>query len=474
MKHSFYKILFGLSAFLLLMSFISPVLPLNPFDYVNLNLPAYFTNPPFPTTDVTFFDNTPASNPVTNDGATLGRVLFYDKSLSQNGTTACGSCHHQQFAFADTSRFSAGFDGGLTRRQSMTVVHVRYHANGRMFWDERASSLETQVLMPFQDSIEMGLTLPLLIQTVQQQSYYPQLFQNAFGDTAVTDMRIAKALAQFLRSIVSHDSKYDIGRAQVSDPLQPFPNFTANENQGKIIFNTSRHNGGGDCSQCHSSEAMVNNAFGPTNNGLDAVSTTDLGVYESTHQNSDKGLFKIPTLRNIALTAPYMHDGRFAYLMDVVNHYSTGIQLHMNLAPGLIDTDSITGDQTPARMNFSPSDMMALVEFLETLTDTVMTNEIKWSDPFALSTGTGITSTSKLFKLYPNPANDQFYISPSDDLKNHIVNLTVQDLAGKVIYSEQLFFNAPKKISLSGNPSGIYVVRISGSNYFESKKVILL
>ncbi len=354
-------------------------LPSVPFDYTSLNLPAHFTTNaggPLPTS-INGLDNTPSNNPITNHGATLGRVLFYDVNLSLNRTVSCGSCHKPENGFSDPSVLSVGFAGGLTRRHSMTLINARWYQRGRAFWDERAATIEEQVLQPFQDPTEMGLTLPLLLQRVSEQTYYPQLFTNAFGDGAVTSDRISKALAQFVRSIVSYQSKYDIGRAQVANNGQNFPNFTAQENTGKNLFFQTIPNGGGACFGCHTTEAFVSANPGPQNNGLDIASTSDAGAGEVFSNPIFVGRFKTSTLRNIGLTAPYMHDGRFATLEQVVEHYNSGIQPHPTLSPALTDPNG-----NPVRLNFTATQKAAMVAFLHTMTDVSVANEQKWSNPF--------------------------------------------------------------------------------------------
>ena len=204
-------------------------LPAKPYNHaVIADLPGYFkTNGPGPLpTSVNGLDNAPLDNPVTDYGATLGRVLFYDKKLSANGRIACASCHAPATGFSDPEVLSKGFDNGLTRRHSMTLINARFYQRGRFFWDDRAATLEQQVLMPFQDPVEMGLTLAQLEAIVREQPYYPPLFKDAFGDETVSAERISRALAQFVRSIVSYKSRYDVGRAQVANINAPFPNFT--------------------------------------------------------------------------------------------------------------------------------------------------------------------------------------------------------------------------------------------------------
>ncbi len=356
------------------------VLPTSTFNYANISLPDHFLVNDYPDSmpfqkAVIEYDNTPASNPITDAGATLGRVLFYDTRLSANDTISCASCHIQSFAFSDPDRLSRGFDGGHTRRRSIGLTNGRFYESGKFFWDERAASLEEQVLLPIQDSVEMGMDLTTLVGLLSAQDDYPDLFTSAFGDSQVTSERIALALAQFVRSIISTTSPYDVGRAQVDSPLDDFPNFSNQENQGKRIFNIP----GNDlpsCAGCHQSEAFVG-ANPATNNGLDRRSNEDLGIAESSGAETDEGKFKTPSLRNVALRPPFMHDGRFQDLDDVIDFYSRDIENHDNLNPFLRDDRG-----QPIRYRFNRDEQRALEAFLHTLTDTQMINDEKYSDPF--------------------------------------------------------------------------------------------
>ncbi|MBL0191613.1 MAG: cytochrome-c peroxidase [Saprospiraceae bacterium] len=356
------------------------ILPELPFDYVSLNLPSHFTKdvPNFILpTSINGMDNTPQNNLITNHGATLGRVLFYDKKLSANGTISCSSCHKQEKGFSDDIALSVGFNGSTTFRNSMTLINARYNKRGRFLWDEKASTLEEQVLLPFQNPVEMGLNLDKLVKIVREQSYYPELFKKAFGNQEINSDKISKALSQFIRSIVSYSSKYDEGRAVSFDQKVPFQNFTNEENLGKNLFFLNSQVGGGSCDGCHITEAFINSEFGTNNNGLDANSLTDLGVGGVFNEPLAIGHFKTTSLRNIELTAPYMHDGRFKTLEEVVEHYNSGIQNHPTLSTGLSDFDG-----NPIRLNFSDSQKAALVAFLKTLTDNKISIETKWSNPF--------------------------------------------------------------------------------------------
>lgn len=345
-------------------------LPETAFNYSNPAMPGYLLAPP-----IQGQINTPANNQLTDWGATLGRVLFYDKSLSKNKTISCASCHKQENAFSDLEILSKGFNGGLTGRNSMSLIDAKYYPNGRFFWDQRAATLEQQVLMPIQDLVEMGITLDTLVKRVQDQPYYPPLFTKAFGNNTINTDLISKALSQFVRSIVSYQSKYDQGRqtlpvAPAPPPNAVFSNFTAQENRGKEIFLSPI----GGCAPCHGSETFT--APGVKNNGLDAI-VTDRGFGAVTNNPTDNGHFKVTSLRNVELTAPYMHDGRFATLEQVVEHYNSGVKNHPNLSPQL----RLPNGQ-PRLLNISPPDKAALVAFLKTLTDRNVTTDVKYSNPF--------------------------------------------------------------------------------------------
>lgn len=319
--------------------------------------------------------NTPPTNPVTDWGATLGRVLFYDSRLSANATVSCATCHNQAHGFADPARFSAGFLGGTTGRHSMGLTNAAYYPNGRFFWDERAATLEDQVLIPIQDPVEMGMTLDALTARLSAVSWYPALFERAFGTPVVSAERISLALAQFVRSMVSYQTRFDAGRATLAGPVNLgqaiFPNYTAQEQLGKSLFFDP---GRGNCAVCHGTETFTSPR--PTNNGLDVL-PPDGGVRLSTGNPGDDGKFKVPSLRNVALRPPFMHDGRFATLDAVISHYSNGVRDTPTLAPELRGPGGV-----PRNPNFSPNERAALRAFLETLTDPVLASDPRWANPF--------------------------------------------------------------------------------------------
>lgn len=344
-------------------------LPATPYEYANINLPNYLQTP-----NINGQINTPANNTITNWGTTLGRVLFYDKILSVNNTIACASCHKQELAFSDNEKLSKGFAGGLTGRNSMSLINAKFYPNGRFFWDERAATLEIQTLTPVQDHVEMGLTLDTLVARLKSKPHYPVLFKNAFGNDSITSNRVALALSQFVRSIVSYQSKYDTGRAQLAPGVNPgitaFANFSVEENRGKEIFFSPQ----AACVTCHGTETFT--APKPENNGLEST-IIDKGVGGVTNRNGDAGKFKVSSLRNIELTGPYMHDGRFATLDEVIEHYSTGIMDNANLPPQLR-----TPAGQPKQLNLTTQDKAALVAFLKTLTDKKIIADTRFSNPF--------------------------------------------------------------------------------------------
>ena len=318
--------------------------------------------------------NSPPANPVTDRGATLGRVLFYDTQLSINNTVSCATCHQQAIGFTDPARFSAGFNGtDRTDAHSMRLLNARFFGPGDAFWNRRAPTLEAQATEPIRNPTEMGFDaahggIDSLIRKMRGLRYYPELFAFAYGDGTITEDRIQRAIAQFVRSLVSVDSRFDQGFAQVFNPLAPdrglgapFPGFTAEENQGKQLFLAPPPQGGAGCAACHAPPTF---ALSPNSrsNGLDAGETR---------------IFKSPSLKSVGATGPFMHDGRLATLEAVVEHYASGIQD----GPALDNRLRGPGG-SPQRLPLSPAQKAALVAFLRTLTDNSTATDPRFSDPF--------------------------------------------------------------------------------------------
>ncbi len=360
-----------------------PLLPQRPDDYTSVRLPKHVDAAEFAQGD-----NSTEQNVLTNAGAELGRVLFYDTQLSRNNTVSCAACHEQRAGFSDPNRFSKGFEGGRTGRNSMGLANLRYTnfkgARPGFFWDERAATLEAQVLMPIQDRIEMGMELSTLEAKLQKLPYYPPFFAAAFGSPEVTSDRIAKAVAQFLRSMVALNAKFDRAAAAAGgDYSAAFDKFTEQENLGKSLF-IDGVSGVAEmgCAHCHIPPTFgMPKAF---NNGLD-LKSKDPGLGALGRPTNDPftpsndGKFKAPSLRNIALTAPYMHDGRFKTLEEVIEHYSRGVHRHENLGLAFGEQQ---GDRATTGFQLTGEQKAALVAFMKTLTDESLISDPKFSDPF--------------------------------------------------------------------------------------------
>ncbi len=345
-------------------------------NYANQSIPAYITK-----------DNGLA-NPISNSKATLGRVLFYDKKLSIDNSVSCASCHIQRFAFGDTAIASRGVEGGLTGRHSMRLINSRFSAEVKFFWDERAASLEQQTTKPIQDHAEMGFSgtngrgnLTTLLTKLQGVDYYKELFKSIYSDTIVTEARLQECLSQFIRSIQSFDSKFDIGRATANGNNQNFTNFTAQENEGKTLFlsppvfdaNSSRIGGGLGCGGCHGAPEF-DIAPGSRNNGI--IGKLNAAGIDITNTRA-------PSLRDIVNSAgvvnsPFMHTGGITTLQAVIGHYGT-----INLAPGNTNLDpKLTPNGIGQKLNLTAPEVQAMTAFLRTLTGTNVYTDVKWSDPF--------------------------------------------------------------------------------------------
>ena len=294
----------------------------------------------------------PSDNPQTQEGIALGKKLFFDPILSGNNTQACADCHAPENAFSDTSRFSDGIDGSLGKRNSMPLFNLAWNYDEKFFWDGNAFSLEQQAFIPVTDPLEMKSTWPEVEQKLQQHPEYPLLFEQAFSTSKIDSTLVVKAIAQFERTLISANSKFDkflLGKIELSPE----------ELNG---FNVFMDEAKGDCFHCHGSDKnplWTDNAF--HNNGLDEI-FKDLGLGAITGDPADNGKFKSPSLRNLVFTAPYMHDGRFNTLEEVIDHYSEGLKNSSTIDP-LMKKVAQGGVQLSAK---DKSDLKA---FLMTLTD---------------------------------------------------------------------------------------------------------
>ena len=291
-------------------------------------------------------------NPLTKEGVELGRQLFYDPALSRNGKVSCATCHQQEKAFSDGQAISAaGVTGKRLLRHVPSLVNLAW-MNG-LFWDGGAKDLESVSFGPLTHPDEMGQDLKILTHKLQQHPQYPQLFKKAFGSDSVTAATIGRALAQFQRNLISAGSRYD--------------KYTRKEDGGELnemelqgLTLVKKH-----CSSCHATDLFTDNSY--YNNGLDSVFSSEseelaYGRGRISGLPADIGKYKVPTLRNIGITAPYMHDGRFATLDEVLEHYRTGVVISPGLAPQLQQHDQ-------PGIPVSTSEKKAIIAFLLTLTD---------------------------------------------------------------------------------------------------------
>lgn len=430
------------------------------FNYETQNIPSYITK-----------DNTPETNQINNEITTLGRVLFYDKNLSENNTIACASCHQQAFAFSDPLVSSVGLNGGNTGRHSMRLVNSRFSNEEKFFWDERATSLENQVTQPIQDHIEMGFSgtngdpdFNELIAKLSAIDYYQTLFDFAYGNSTINEDKIQRALSQFIRSIQSFDSKFDEGFLQSPNLNAPFPNYTPQENLGKQLFLNPPPNGGAGCAGCHAPPEFDIDP-NTLNNGVIGVigSTTEVDLTNT----------RSPSLRDLvnpdgSLNGPLMHDGSMTSLLQVINHYNS-----IPNNPANINLDNRLqrpGNQTQ-QLNLTINEKSALEAFLKTLSGSdIYTNE-KWSDPFDEEGNISIVggqlsinenSFEKSITVFPNPVETDMSIQ----LETGNYTTLIYNLQGKILYKKKIFGN--ESLNLQTLTKGIYLLLIKNN---ESSKV---
>jgi len=314
----------------------------------------------------------PADNKMTVQGVELGRMLFYETMLSKDGSQNCASCHNQKNGFSDTTQFSIGVAGLPGKRQAMAIFNMAWHKN-EFFWDGRAHLLRDQSLKPIEDELEMDETLENVIAKLSATDLYKNQFMRAFGSEEITSEKMSLAMEQFMFNIVSADSKFDKFRAgEIS--------LSESEERGRILFETEYNpyfpdDSGADCKHCHGGPNFDNNQY--MNNGLDSdANITDIGRESVTENANDKAKFKVPSLRNIALTPPYMHDGRFNTLEEVIEHYNSGVKQSGSIDPAILNTLNHGG------LLLTDQDKTDLVNFLKTLTDDTFLNNPDYMSPF--------------------------------------------------------------------------------------------
>lgn len=315
--------------------------------FIGFRQPADFPAPAYK------FEN----NPVTKEGFELGRKLFYEPRLSRNNTISCGFCHLQTAAFTHHGHdVSHGIDDRLGSRNSPPIMNLAW--NTTFFWDGGVFDLDLQPVVPITNPVEMDETMENVLNKLRNTTPYPELFQKAFGSKDITTARTMKALSQFMVMLVSDQSKYD------SVKRQQGVHFTATEQQGYALY--QQH-----CSSCHKEPLFTDHSF--RNNGLGAGPNNDEGRYAVTLKAADKYKFKVPSLRNLAYTAPYMHDGRFYTLNAVLHHYTSEVQDMPTLDP-LLKQNSHTG------FSFTTTQQEQLLAFLQTLNDPKFINDKRFSE----------------------------------------------------------------------------------------------
>jgi cytochrome c peroxidase len=320
-----------------------------------LYLPGKYTPYPFRMSAIFPMPDLPRDNPLLVERVDLGKKLFFDKHLSINNRQSCADCHRPEKGFADSRKLARGAEGDFGNRNSMALVNLAWKKD--FFWDGRAVSLREQVLQPIQNPIEMHQSLPnLVLKLPSEPDDYPALFAAAFGSPDITAEKISLALENYLLTLTSFNAKFD-------HVLAGMDKFTPEEKRGFELFSTEydprRGQFGADCFHCHGGPLFQSQGF--ANNGLDAA-LADFGRAKVTGKASDRGKFSVPSLRNVALTAPYMHDGRFQTLEEVVEHYCSGVVRSETLDPNL-------AKHPDGGVPLTTEDKSALVAFLKTLTD---------------------------------------------------------------------------------------------------------
>ncbi len=333
---------------------------------------AFTMHTPFQFPIIRYFPNFIESpnNPTTQEGVELGRRLFYDPILSADSSLSCASCHKQEFAFSDAGKaFSTGIKQAQQKRNTPGLFNLAWQSH--FFWDGKSKTLEEQAFHPVRNADEMGLSWNQAVLRLQQSPDYAKRFKHVFGSTKIDSNQVVMALAQFQRTLISHNSKYD-------KVLRGEANFTKDEFRGYTLANDQSM---ADCFQCHLTDGNgLGTDFSMKNNGLDTESAlennADKGLESISGKSTDRGKFKVPSLRNVALTAPYMHDGRFQTLEQVIDFYSDSVH-----ASAYTDSKMTYAYRGGAKL--TSTEKKQIIAFLHTLTDSIFISEKNFSNPFA-------------------------------------------------------------------------------------------
>ncbi len=443
-----------------------PVLPVVSFNYGDVDFPSHIIEDTIPVGYESGHIDTSAFDFIEDDIATLGRVLFYDEKLSALENISCASCHNQAESFAENKVFSEGVSKD-TRRNSMQLNDIGWTSNGFFFWDMSQTDLHEMIILPLKDENEIGADIDDVRIKLNATTYYPALFKNAFGDEEITESRIVDALVHFISSMNTFNSKFD------QEASQGFPNFTDLELEGKELFTFT-------CANCHqegsiglgflgidpndpgsfvASDLLFEFPFFFTNGLPIDPNNDDLGAGE--WNNSLNHLFKIPTLRNIDKTAPYMHDGRFETLEDVVDFYSEGVEF-IEWPPFFIPENGF---------KFTSREKSALVAFMKTLTDeSFLTNE-KWSDPFENSSNLIEEEELEGLLVMPNPMSN-YAVIKFENPNNEISSVEVISSNGQLVHKEETTTNKIELDKLGFFP-GNYFIYIKQGDKSSSQQLIV-
>jgi len=437
-----------------------PVLPSEPFSYDDVEFPEHLLSSSFKDTIDSGYRSggvdTLAFDLLENDISTLGRVLFYDKKLSALENISCANCHRQSLSFAENKQFSEGINAP-TRRNSMNLNDIAWTNNERFFWDMSETDLHEMISLPLTDENEIGADMNDIEIKLGLTTYYPELFEKAFGDAAINEERIVDALVNFISSMTTFNSKFD-QQAAVG-----FSGFTQQEILGKDLFSAN-------CSTCHvqgdhdnffidfpdeniSTLEMIPFLF---NNGL-PEDTDDHGAGE--WDEAFNNLFKLPSLRNIELTAPYMHDGRFETLEEVVQFYSE---------------ESIANEWSfmipDGGFQFSDEQEAALVSFLKTLTDDSFLTNPRWSDPFGNSTSVPDNSFENLV-IKPNPFSEQSILEFDNSL-GKLTSINIFSAGGRLVKHDN-FSSSTYAFNKTEFSPGMYIIEIIQGDRRQTQKLIV-
>ena len=440
-----------------------PELPAIPFDYESVEFPEHLivSSIEVDTLDMGYGSggvDTSSFSGITDELATLGRVLFYDEKLSALENISCGTCHDQSLSFTENKDFSEGINS-LTRRNSMHLNDLAWTNNGGFSWDMSKNNLHEMIVLPLTDENEIGANMLEIEDKLANTPYYPGLFEEAYGSDEINEERIVNALAQFINSMTTFESKFDKGVEN------DFSDFTISEFRGKELFSRN-------CTNCHVQGSELGFFGFPVEEEINPINIFPFFFNNGLpHDEDDAGagewdsflndLFKIPTLRNIELTAPYMHDGRFNSLEEVVEHYSEGV----------VENEWTEVFLPSGGFGFTTQEKSDLVSFLKTLTDKTFITDDRWSDPFNGPSSTNQETGFDNIVLKPNPMSEQAVIE-FDNFDSKMVSVNILSSEGKLIKHDRTT-GSSYYLSKADFGTGIYFVELIMDDNRSIQKLIV-